>query len=58
MSSLRVPMTTDHHPLVLVVDDDSDTRELYRMMLESVGYRVEDAGQVHSALAVAAGASP
>ena len=51
-------MTTDHHPLVLVVDDDSDTRELYRMMLESVGYRVADAAQVHSALAVAAGACP
>ena len=31
-------------PLVLIVDDDTDTRELYRMVLESVGYRVEDAG--------------
>ena len=39
------------HPLVLVVDDDSDTRELYRMVLESVGYRVEEASRVADAAA-------
>ena len=37
------------HPLVLVVDDDSDTRELYRMVLESVGYRVEEASRIAEA---------
>jgi CheY-like chemotaxis protein len=43
-------MTSDlNPPLVLVVDDDADTRELYRMMLESVGYRVEDVASVSSA---------
>ncbi len=46
-------MTDLHHPLVLIVDDDSDTRELYRMVLESVGYRVEDAGHVRTATAAA-----
>jgi PAS domain S-box-containing protein len=46
-------MTDLHHPLVLIVDDDRDTRELYRMVLESVGYRVEDAGHVRSATAAA-----
>lgn len=51
-------MTNLRHPLVLVVDDDLDTRDLYRMVLESVGYRVEDAGEVHSALAAAGKTSP
>jgi PAS domain S-box-containing protein len=46
-------MTDRHRRLVLVVDDDSDTRELYRMLLESVGYRVEDAGHVRTATAAA-----
>ena len=46
-------MTSDlEPPLVLIVDDDTDTRELYRLVLESVGYRVEDAGTVSSATAV------
>src|SRR4051812_34992453 len=44
-------MTDLRQPLVLIVDDDLDTRELYRMVLESVGYRVEDAGRVQSAIA-------
>ena len=52
-------MTSDlTPPLVLVVDDDTDTRELYRMVLESVGYRVEDAGHVSSADAALARARP
>jgi PAS domain S-box-containing protein len=46
-------MTHLRHPLVLIVDDDLDTRELYRMVLESVGYRVEDAGHVQAAIAAA-----
>lgn len=38
------------HPFVLVVDDDPDTRELYQVVLESVGYRVASAGSVRAAL--------
>lgn len=41
------------HPHVLVVDDDGDTRELYSIMLTSVGYRVETAGTVKAAAAMA-----
>ena len=53
------PMTSDiTPPLVLVVDDDTDTRELYRMVLESVGYRVEDAASVSSADAALARVGP
>jgi CheY-like chemotaxis protein len=37
------------HPTVLIVDDDADTRELYLMMLESVGYRVLSANSVRAA---------
>ena len=45
-------MPEDHsHPLVLLVDDDGDTRELYRMVLESVGYRVEEASRIADAAA-------
>ena len=52
-------MTSDlTPPLVLVVDDDTDTRELYRMVLESVGYRVEDAASVSSADAALARVGP
>lgn len=36
-------------PRVVVVDDDLDTRELYQLVLESVGYRVESAATVASA---------
>jgi CheY-like chemotaxis protein len=45
-------MTSDlRHPHVVVVDDDTDTSELYRIMLASVGYRVELAGSVSEAAA-------
>ena len=45
-------MTSDlNPPLVLVVDDDTDTRELYRLVLETVGYRVEDVASVSAAAA-------
>lgn len=46
------------HPLVLAVDDDADTRELYHLMLESVGYRVESAGTVRAALEAAMRSTP
>jgi CheY-like chemotaxis protein len=45
--------------LLLVVDDDLDTRELLRDILVPSGYRVALAGGAHEALAVlAAGRSP
>jgi CheY-like chemotaxis protein len=37
------------HPCILAVDDDLDTRELYQIVLESVGYRVALAGSVRVA---------
>lgn len=43
--------TVERHPIVLVVDDDADTRELYRVILESVGYQVADGGSVAAAAA-------
>jgi CheY-like chemotaxis protein len=47
-------MTNDlRRPHVLVVDDDLDTRELYHVMLESVGYDVTSAGTVCGALELA-----
>lgn len=33
-------------PLVLVVDDDADTREMYGVVLETVGYRVDQAARL------------
>src|SRR5688572_9555247 len=51
-------MQTDpRHPLVLAVDDDLDTRELYHLLLESVGYRVATARDV-AAAATAADEAP
>lgn len=47
-----------HHPILLVVDDDPDTRELYRILLESVGYRVYCAGDVRTAAALASRTTP
>src|SRR5262249_32726563 len=35
---------TDGEPLVVVVDDDEDIREIIKMILESDGYRVETVG--------------
>jgi PAS domain S-box-containing protein len=51
-------MTDLRHPLVLIVDDDLDTCDLYRMVLESVGYRVEESGNVRGAIAAAGHAVP
>ena len=51
-------MNHETSPSVLVVDDDPDTRELYSFLLDSVGYRVEAAGDVSSAAARAARTTP
>ena len=37
-------MTDRRQPLVLVADDDRDTRELYRACLDTNGYRTAEAG--------------
>ena len=41
---------TDAHPLVLVVDDYADAREMYAAWLRVSGYRVAVAGTVGDAL--------
>jgi len=43
-------MLSTARPLVLVVDDDRDTRELYRLVLEMADYRVLDAGSIAAAV--------
>ncbi len=43
----------DIHPNVLVVDDDSDMREMAKMLLEPLGYRVDTAADGAQGLAAA-----
>lgn len=50
-----MPETT---PLVLVVDDDRDTRELYRMVFDMAGFRSADADTVASAVAACRAEAP
>ena len=38
-------------PRILIVDDDADTRELYKLILESAGYAVDEAASVAGAWA-------
>lgn len=40
-------------PLILVVDDDRDTRELFKFVFEGSGYRVAEADSVESAVGAA-----
>jgi len=42
--------TADRKPLVLLVDDFQDNREMYAMYLEQAGLRVAEAGNGHEAL--------
>jgi two-component system, cell cycle response regulator DivK len=42
--------TADRKPLVLLVDDFQDNREMYAMYLEHAGLRVAEAGSGHEAL--------
>jgi CheY-like chemotaxis protein len=44
--------------LILVVDDDTDTREMYGWCLEARGFRVALAGSFHAALEQAASETP
>src|SRR6476646_2444025 len=43
-------MPNSTRPLVLVVDDDADTRELYRLALDMGGYRALDAASIADAV--------
>ena len=45
-------------PLVLLVDDYADAREMYGFYLTRRGYRVEEAADGHEALAKALGLTP
>jgi DNA-binding response OmpR family regulator len=45
-------------PLILVVDDDRDTRDMYALFLEMSGYRVLSARDATSALALALSQGP
>ena len=47
-----------HIPLILVVDDDMDTREMYGWCLEARGFRVALAGSFTAALEQAASETP
>jgi CheY-like chemotaxis protein len=52
-------MATDpRHPHVLVVDDDPDTRELYQVMLGSVGYQVASVATVRGVIELALKSTP
>lgn len=41
------------HPLILVADDDRDTRELYRACFDTGGYRTAEAGTGSQAIVAA-----
>lgn len=46
------------HPLILVADDDRDTRELYRACFDTNGYQTAEAGTGMQAVVAAAGMKP
>jgi two-component system cell cycle response regulator DivK len=45
-------------PLILVADDDRDTRELYRACFDTSGYQTAEAGTGSAAIVTAAGIVP
>ena len=45
-------------PLILVADDDRDTRELYRACFDTNGYQTAEAGTGQQAIVAAAGLVP
>src|SRR5688572_20253487 len=47
----RSPLTLEAEPLVLLVDDDGNTRRGYAELLESRGFRVMEAGTASDAFA-------
>lgn len=48
----------DHPPIILIVEDDADTRELYRTILSIEGFWVADAADAASAVDQAADLHP
>lgn len=44
------PLGTDHATLVLLVDDNADNRELFRVCLQDVGFRVVEAHDGQAAI--------
>lgn len=58
----KPPRTTkpasDLPPLVLIVEDHEDTRELYRYLLEGSGFRVIEAGDGEQGVAIAQSSQP
>ena len=51
-------MTTEHHPLILVVDDYQDAREMYAEYLQYSGFRVAEARNGNEAVAQARSLKP
>lgn len=51
-------MNDSRTPVILVVDDDLDTRDMYRFVFESSGYSVTDADDVSAALRAAEATPP
>ncbi len=51
-------MNGKHNARILLVEDDVMLREAFRLLLEDVGYQVEEAGTAAEALRVAAVAKP
>ncbi len=47
-------MSLNHSPLVLLIDDNADNREMYGTMLVGSGFEVLEAGDAAEALALAA----
>lgn len=45
-------------PLVLIVEDDADSREMYAIALQMGGFDVEAAADAHTAFEIAAGKQP
>ncbi len=51
-------MSADGTPRILLVEDDAMLREAFRLLLEDVGYEVQEAGTAAEALRVAAVGKP
>ena len=51
-------MTTEHGPLILVVDDYQDAREMYAEYLQYSGFRVAEAKNGNEAVAQARSLKP
>jgi CheY-like chemotaxis protein len=49
-----MPMRCARKPVILVIEDYGDSREMMKLLLEDLGYRVLSAANGHGALALAA----